>query len=441
MLNETFSLRDQGLSTSVDGASRARHRWYHVKESFSPALLETAIKETRCEPGDLVVDPFCGSGTAPLVAVQTGLNATGFEVNPFLAFVSRAKLAHVTNHVLTNARGRALGGINSDAGSNLSGFSTFTYRPGLEKWLFNRGVLSAFEGAWIGTKAMSPPLRSVVRLALIGSAMDCCNAVRDGKCLRYRPEWRKLGFNRDTFIEAFEARFNDIENDLATAYTMGNGRVFLGDSRKLIGTLDGQFRLCVTSPPYLNSFDYSDIYRPEMFLGRFVTSMEQLRSIRLRTVRSHVQASWQVPDKALPSLLATKCIANIKKRKDDLWDHRIPIMVHAYFEDMQAVLTQLRAKALESASVWMVVSTSAYVGIEIPVDLILAELGVSAGWYLREVGVLRYLRSSGQHWSKAGTPTPPLRESVVILDAKAQKRTPKRSVSSSTKLRSDSYIL
>ena len=26
-----------------------------------------------------------------------------------------------------------------------------------------------------------------------------------------------------------------------------------------------QFKLCVTSPPYLNSFDYTDVYRPELF--------------------------------------------------------------------------------------------------------------------------------------------------------------------------------
>jgi hypothetical protein len=421
MLNESFSLRDQGLSTSVDGASRARHRWYHVKESFSPALLEAAIKEAGCTSGDLIVDPFCGSGTAPLVAVENRLNATGFEVNPFLAFVSRAKLVRPRKGSLAAVRDNVLKGAEDGAESKLNGFSTFTYRKGLEKWLFNRPVLNAFEGAWRAAAEIRGPTQSVVRLALLGAAMDCCNAIRDGKCLRYRSEWRKIAFDRSAFIEALEGRLQYIEADLQTRRSMGHGEIVLGDSRRMVGTLASKFKLCVTSPPYLNSFDYSDIYRPEMFLGRFVKSMAQLRAVRLSTVRSHVQADWERPKTPLPSVLATRCIAEVKKCEDDLWDHRIPFMVHAYFEDMQRVLAQLRGVAHEDAALWMVVSTSAYVGVEIPVDLILAELGVAAGWCLREVGVLRYLRSSGQHWSNSGIPTPPLRESVVILDATARK--------------------
>jgi hypothetical protein len=64
------------------------------------------------------------------------------------------------------------------------------------------------------------------------------------------------------------------------------------------------------------------------------------------------------------------------------------------------------------------VSTSAYAGIEVPVDLILAEIATRNGWGLREIGVLRYLRSAGQHWHRVdvhGAQGPRLRESVVML--------------------------
>ena len=69
-------------------------------------------------------------------------------------------------------------------------------------------------------------------------------------------------------------------------------------------------------------------------------------------------------------------------------------MVQAYFEDIERVLRDLRSLAKPDASLWLVVSTSAYVGVEIPVDLIIAHIGLKVGWFLREVGVLRYLRSS-----------------------------------------------
>ena len=66
---------------------------------------------------------------------------------------------------------------------------------------------------------------------------------------------------------------------------------------------------------------------------------------------------------------------------------------------------------------WLVVSTSAYAGVEVPVDLILAEIGQRTGWFLREIVVLRYLRSSSQHYKKEENKSVPLRESVVIFDA------------------------
>jgi hypothetical protein len=196
--------------------------------------------------------------------------------------------------------------------------------------------------------------------------------------------------------------------------------VIEGDARRLVREIKAKFRLCVTSPPYLNSFDYSDIYRPELFLGGFVNSNKALMRVRLKTVRSHVQASWEHPKRVKFGILYRQCITRIRERIDDLWDRRLPSMVQAYFEDMETVLRGLRNRARKDASVWLVVSTSAYAAVEVPVDLILAEIGQQTGWYLREVGVLRYLRSSSQHVQhveETERKSVRLRESVVILDA------------------------
>ena len=96
-------------------------------------------------------------------------------------------------------------------------------------------------------------------------------------------------------------------------------------------------------------------------------------------------------------------------------------MIQAYFEDMEYVLIRLLKMAQPGAGLWLIVSTSAYAGIERTwLDLILAEAGTNAGWQLREVGVLRHLRSSGEHMrarfgKELGTPR--LRESVVMFEA------------------------
>jgi hypothetical protein len=433
-LNESFALKDSGVSNGDQAATLPRHRWYDVKEAFSPRLVSSAIEDAECEKGDLVFDPFCGSGTVPLTAASHGLNAEAVEVNPFLAFLARSKLLQPGAKALANAVSRVA--ESKSTHSPLEGFSTFSKRKGKAKGLFQKSVLRAFEGAWLSTVGLESSVRDVLRVCLTGAAMDVCNATRDGKCLRYRPERLEETFGRAEFVAAFKRRTADVAKDI-DAVPLGHvrSRILLDDSRAVLGRKTGtHVRLTVTSPPYLNSFDYSDVYRPELFLGRFVRSNEALMNeVRLRTLRSHVQANWTSPTRSDFGGLYTQAAAALKERADQLWSHRIPLMVQAYFEDIEKILKGLHRRTVKDGSLWVVVSTSAYAGVEIPVDLIIADIGARNGWSLREVGVLRNLRTAGQHWGKWSGPPgqrPTLRESVVIFDrspdvGKARRRGPR----------------
>lgn len=430
-LNETFRLRDVGVSNALGNPAMPRHRWYSFKEAFSPLLVEDALRESSCGIGDVVLDPFCGSGTVPVTAATNGIMSIGFEVNPFFAFLSRCKLIQMPASALLDRVSQVRNACQVGADSPLEGVSTFSPRPDLEKWLFNRSVLRAFEGGWLETFGLEESARSLFQLALIGAAMDNCNASRDGKCLRYYRDWRNRAYDARSFLTSFDERIKMLSEDLSSVGSVGWGdtqvQVVEGDSRiALTERPFPKFRLAVTSPPYLNSFDYTDIYRPELLLGKFVDGSQGLRDLRLRTLRSHVQVDWPRPAADVDaSPLLVECLNQIRSKSDLLWNQRIPLMIEAYFEDMREVFRALRDGAQDGASVWLVVSTSAYAGIEVPVDLILAHLATQVGWRLREVGVLRHLRTSGQHWERWDrtiSEKPRLRESVVILDAGLRRR-------------------
>jgi hypothetical protein len=422
--------------SALDATSLPRHRWYFFKEAFSPEIVEHAITETACKPGDLVVDPFSGSGTTALEAARKGLSARGSEVNPFLAFVARAKLTNPPSMTLESAAADVVRSARKGKKSRLQGFSTFTATRTSAKWLFNDSVLRAFTGGWETASSIPTVSRSAIRLALLGAAMDTCNAVRDGKCLRYRSDWQERGFDLDDFCNAFEERIEVIAEDVdSTPIDAGLAHIRRGDSR--IGGVSGarRFKLGVMSPPYLNSFDYTDVYRPELFLGGFVKDMTDLRRLRLSSVRSHVQVKWSDPKEQKYGANFATAYESITSRAKKLWNRRIPLMLQAYFEDMQRVLRSLREEADDAASLWIVVSTSAYAGIEVPVDLILADVGCQVGWSLREVRTLRHLRRLPvQQWDELTAAAlgkvhsendthhgPHLRESLIILDATARK--------------------
>jgi hypothetical protein len=424
-LNANFPLRDQGASNALGLDALPRHRWYFVKEGFSPKLVQQAISTDAVGKGEVLLDPFSGSGTVPLTAALCGLQARAFEINPFLRFLSATKLLQASARPLARSTDRILAAMKKPTHSPLEGFTTFTKGNRWKRWLFSTEVLQSFEAGRIALRDVNGTYRSLVKLALIGAAMDGCNATRDGKCLRYHKDWKKHEATVSDFRQHFEVRIKAIAADLEAApLGVQSSLVIQGDARQLIGQgLKEKFRLCVTSPPYLNSFDYSDVYRPELFLGGFVQSTKSLMKIRLKTVRSHVQASWADPTKTDFGLLYQDCVTNLQDNVKNLWNPRIPKMVQAYFEDMETILRGLRRRALRKASVWLVVSTSAYGGVEVPVDLILAEIAHRSGWLLREVGVLRYLRSSSQHVRHVEDKkrkSVPLRESVVILDTSSK---------------------
>lgn len=56
----------------------------------TPSYVIWNLIERYTKPGDLVVDPFCGSGTTLDVAKDTGRRARGFDLSPYRADIEKA---------------------------------------------------------------------------------------------------------------------------------------------------------------------------------------------------------------------------------------------------------------------------------------------------------------------------------------------------------------
>ncbi len=58
-----------------------------------PVPLMCEIIEASTNPGDLILDPFCGSGTTGVACVQTGRRFIGIEIDEGYADIARARIA------------------------------------------------------------------------------------------------------------------------------------------------------------------------------------------------------------------------------------------------------------------------------------------------------------------------------------------------------------
>lgn len=417
VINESYQLRGKSISNAADTIHMPRHRWYYYKEGFSPELVNKAIDELKLTENDLVIDPFNGSGTVTLTCAMHGVPSVGVEVNPFTAFIARTKANDVDAQQFEIYANQLLNIIKNDKDSvsRWVGLSTFTERDSLDKWLFNRSVADAYESGFrFLDSVQKSEVRDALKLALISSLMANANARRDGKCFKYRKDWEVDGFNKETFVDTLSHKLAICLDDLRNTSIIEKPKVFCEDSRKFLKKNNNQaYSLCITSPPYLNTFDYTDIYRPELFLGGFIPSNEALYQLRLNTVRSHVQALWPSPKEQDFGSDYNRIMEYLLDHESLLMSKRIPLMVQAYFEDMEDILKSLYAKMKKGAQTWIVVSTSAYAGIEVPVDNIIGYIGEKVGFDKIHITKLRDIR---KRKTKNSGNIRLLRESLVILE-------------------------
>lgn len=78
------------------------HRLHPYKGKFIPQLVEYFLdshtdefKQQRFfKAGDIILDPFCGSGTTLVQASELNLHAIGVDISAFNAFISNTKIGH-----------------------------------------------------------------------------------------------------------------------------------------------------------------------------------------------------------------------------------------------------------------------------------------------------------------------------------------------------------
>ena len=77
----------------INADSKTGNNEKRVHPTQKPVEVMTRIIEKLTHPGDLILDPFCGSGTTGVACVQTGRRFIGIEIDPGYADIARARIA------------------------------------------------------------------------------------------------------------------------------------------------------------------------------------------------------------------------------------------------------------------------------------------------------------------------------------------------------------
>jgi DNA modification methylase len=388
--------------------------WRSFKEAFAPELTYRAIAET----GEVsrVVDPFGGSGTTALAAQFLGAMPTTIEVNPFLADLIEAKLAIYDldlvvkefSRVMQQAKGQHVAPKRFFAGAP----ATFL-EPGVNgRYLFSREVAGRFLAFREAIDTISDPdVARLMRVLLASAAVPVSNAVVSGKGRRYRKNWQSRPIPPGAVDHHFERGVLGALFDLRrfASRKCRDYSLLRGDSRRLLSNL-GETDLAVFSPPYPNSFDYTDVYNIELWALGYLGNSADNRSLREATLRSHVQILRDMDAPETGNAVLDGTMKALDCVRDTLWNKRIPNMVGAYFVDMFAILAELHRMLRNDGRVYMVVGDSRYGGVDVPVGEILTGQASDLGYKVVSSEPFRSMRASPQQGGRQE-----LAESLIVF--------------------------
>jgi DNA methylase len=274
-----------------------RASWYPYYAGYSPAFVEDAIAYGRARGlGQRVLDPWNGSGTTTQIAVEHGLAASGFDLNPAMIVVGRAKILDVN----------VLPSINSlldDICSKANDFSGALSDDPLNFWLGPKSTI-AFRSIDYAISTLLVDSKEYVTIAKLPSidsvsALACFFYVALFRSLRTylrsfevsNPTWIKqaspdrsrvsvpLEKLLRTFRNQVRAMHDAVREPVPTMVRAQSVTATIGVAHSTqLPTDDTSCDLVISSPPYCTRIDYAIKTKPDLALLGY--GAEEIRSLR-----------------------------------------------------------------------------------------------------------------------------------------------------------------
>jgi len=260
---ESAPARALGNLLDVDpGLARAlTHGFHSYAGRMHPTIARGGIAAFSAA-GDLVVDPFCGSGTVLVEAMAAGRRAVGVDASPLGIAIAR------TRTTLLGEAGRdrlvtAAATIAEESGER----ARKRRRPELPSWSkaeltrFHAHVL--FELLGLRELVLATPEDD------IGHALRLCFSSLLVKFMKAGPEAPRDGESKRIARGVPSRMLADRARELAQGLASLEARtpkgtpapeVLLGDARELGAVKTGAAALVLSSPPYAGTYDYAAIH-------------------------------------------------------------------------------------------------------------------------------------------------------------------------------------
>ena len=227
--------------------------------------IDLALKyiEEYSDKGDIVCDPFVGSGTSMLGARITGRRGLGTDINHIAVLISRFKLLTLSRGEI-NSLWDFIGRIEEKGLLGLEGVTPYSY-PSINHWFAPDPilVLSYIRQETGSIEGQGP--RLFARLVMSSVVNTLSNQESDTRYAAIEKPFLTREYCLSVFVKRFRYMLENFSEFLSLPMS-GTGEVFLKDALLLPELLPPRSAgLILTYPPYVNTYDYYLYHKHRMF--------------------------------------------------------------------------------------------------------------------------------------------------------------------------------
>lgn len=407
-----------GVLNKVFTKDGAIHNWYRFVLSFPPHVVRDYLASFGAQPGQAVLDPFCGTGTTMIEAKKLGLNAVGVEAIPVTHLMCSTKTSW-----------------SVDTGALLQHAMRVAKLAERRIKMSRKLKTLPEEKVELLLERCISPLPLHKTLTLLETIRDCEDskflnyelvalaktAVATASNLHFGPEVGVRGYKKDaSVIEAWLQEVQTIARDiesLSPAAKKAKAKIHLADARNILKVIPPQsIDFVFTSPPYPNEKDYTRTTRLESVLLGFLSNKQDLRALKEGLIRSNTRNAfkgddddlWVADNKEVQRIAKAIEARRIELGKTSGFEKNYARVTKLYFGGMAKHLADLRTILKPGAMLGYVVGDQAsYLRVMIRTGQILGDIAKTLGYELVGIDLFR---------TRLATATKEqLREEVVIL--------------------------
>ncbi|WP_174351712.1 DNA methyltransferase [Paenibacillus sp. JMULE4] len=364
------------------------HRFFNkYPAKYIPQIPRWAIQKYMNADKDGVLDPFCGSGTTLVEGLLQGKNGFGVDVDPFARLLTKVKTRPFTKEELKKLD-QVILNIQQRVNDHVSLYLDPPPIPDITKW-FREDVIEkliALKQIILEETGGEGPHFDYLNIVLAGIIRRVSNAENGSPKPYISTRFPKEPEDPFLYFFKMQSLYREALGEfslsmLGSIHTLDNKH----PSVKLIGTdardfnLDRKVSLAVTSPPYINAFDYVRSLKFEnLWLG--LADPDDLLEIRRQHVGTETLGARGRADD-LNDEFNVPVLDQAITQLTEL-DSKRALIVSAFFRDMQRNLQNVYNVLEDGGNYVIVIGDSTIRGIEIPTADILAVFGENIGFTL-----------------------------------------------------------